>query len=100
MIPEAVWTARAEADLLREFSRLEDDRAGSGSEFLEIVDSALRLLRLNPRMAPRYSDRYRRLVMRDRRLGIFYILESRGVIVHAICDLRQDRVTILKHLAT
>jgi plasmid stabilization system protein ParE len=100
VIPEAVWTARAEADLLREFSRLEEDCDGSGSEILEVVDSALRLLRLNPEMAPRYSDRYRRLVLRDRRLGIFYTLESRGVIVHAICDLRQDRVTILKHLAT
>ena len=100
MIPEAVWTARAEADLLREYSRREDDREGSGSELLEVVDAAPRLLRLYPEMAPRYSHRYRRLVLRDRRLGIFYIIESRGVIVQAICDLRQDRVTILKHLAT
>jgi hypothetical protein len=58
----------------------------------------MRLIRVNPEMTPRYSDRYRRLVLRSRRLGIFYSLESRGIIVHAICDLRQDRDTIRRHL--
>lgn len=51
MNPEAIWTARAEADLLREFSRQEEAVAGSGSNLLEIVDSANRLLRINPEMA-------------------------------------------------
>lgn len=98
MIPEVIWTARAEGDLLREFSRLEDIRDGLGAKFLDIVDSAIRLLRVNPEMAPRYSDNYRRLVVRDRMLGIYYSFEPRGVIVHAICDLRQDRDTIIQHL--
>ena len=100
MNPEAIWTARAEADLLREFSRLEESSEGSGEKLLDIVDSVIRLLRVNPEMAPRYSDVYRRLLLRDRRLGVFYSLDSRGIVVHAICDLRQDRGTILRHLAT
>lgn len=67
MIPEAIWTTRAEADLLREYSELEDYSEGSGAKLLEIVEAAVRLLCLNPEMAPRYSNRYRRLVLRDRR---------------------------------
>jgi plasmid stabilization system protein ParE len=97
--PEVIWTLRAEADLLREFSRLEESREGSGEEFLDMVDSASRLLRMNPEMAPRYSDRYRRLLLRDRRLGLFYCHDSRGIVVPAICDLRQDREAILRHLS-
>ncbi|MEM8955596.1 MAG: type II toxin-antitoxin system RelE/ParE family toxin [Verrucomicrobiota bacterium] len=100
MNPEAVWTARAEADLLREFARREEAVEGSGTDFLSAVDSTLRLLRINPEMAPRYSERYHRLVLRDRRIGIFYSIESRGVIVLGVCDLRQDRATILRHLST
>lgn len=96
--PEVIWTARAEADLLREFSRLEDSIEGSGTGFLDMIESASRLLRLNPEMAPCYSDRYRRLLLRDRRLGLFYTRDSRGIVIHAICDLRQDREAILRHL--
>lgn len=98
MNPEVIWTARAEADLLREFSRLEDSIEGSGTVFLDMIESASRLLRLNPEMAPCYSDRYRRLLLRDRRLGLFYTRDSRGIVIHAICDLHQDREAILRHL--
>ncbi|MFV2045592.1 MAG: hypothetical protein ACC700_20460, partial [Anaerolineales bacterium] len=44
---------------------MEDISEGSGRELLDIVDSAIRLLRVNPEMAPRYSEKYRRLVLRD-----------------------------------
>ena len=98
MTPEAVWTSRAEVDLLREFSRLEDFSENSGYQLLELVDSALRLLRMMPEMAPHYTHHYRRLVLRDRRFGLFYSVEQRGIVLHAVCDLRQDRETILRHL--
>lgn len=95
---EVIWTRRAENDLLREFSRLDeyDDHVATG--FLESVDAATRLVSMNPEMAPIYSGRHRRLLLRDRRLGLFYCFDSRGIIVHAICDLRQDREAILRHL--
>ena len=94
MNPEVIWTARAEADLLREFSRLEDSIEGSGTVYLDMIESASRLLRLNPEMAPCYSDRYRRLLLR----GLVDTRDSRGIVIHAICDLRQDREAILRHL--
>ena len=71
---------------------------GAGNKLLDQVDSGMRLLRLMPELAPVYAERYRRLVLRDPRFGIFYIPEPRGIIVHAICDLRQERKAILRHL--
>jgi hypothetical protein len=53
---EVVWTARAEGDLLREFAALEDRSEGLGDSLLATIDSAVRLLRTNPEMAPRYSE--------------------------------------------
>jgi len=45
------------------------------------------------------SDRPgRRLVLKNPRFGLFYTPETRGFVVHAGCDLRQDRDTILRRL--
>jgi len=96
--PEPIWTARAEADLLAIFARLEEGREGAGRSLLHGVDSGLRLLRVMPEMAPLYVRPYRRLVLKNPRFGLFYTPESRGLVVHAVCDLRQDRATILRHL--
>lgn len=98
MTPDPIWTARAEADLLIVFSRLEETREGAGVVLLEMVDSALRLLRAMPEMAPLWANPYRRLVLKNPRFGLFSTPESRGLVVHAVCDLRQDRTTILNHL--
>ena len=97
---EPIWPTRAEADLLREFTRREEAMEASGVELIETVDSAIRLLKLNLEMAPVYSAPYRRLLLKDRRLGMFYTVETRGLIIHAVSDLRQDRATILRHLGT
>lgn len=63
-----------------------------------MVDSGVRLLRLMPKMAPVYSGRIRRLVLRNPRYGLFYVLEYRGVVIHAVCDLRRDRESLIEHL--
>lgn len=63
-----------------------------------MIDSALRLLRIMPEMAPVYAGRIRRLVLQNRRTGIFYATEERGLVVLVVCSLSQDRNTILKHL--
>ena len=98
MTPDPIWTARAEADLLLVFSRLEDANAGSGVVFLEMIDSSLRLLRVMPEMAPLWAEPFRRLVLKNPRFGLFYTPEARGLVVHAVCDLRQDRETLLRQL--
>jgi len=96
--PDPIWTARAEADLICLFSRLEESADGAGAVLLEMIDSSLRLLRVMPEMAPLWSKPFRRLVLKNPRFGLFYTPESRGLVVHAVCDLRQDRETIPRHL--
>ncbi|MCB1089582.1 MAG: type II toxin-antitoxin system RelE/ParE family toxin [Verrucomicrobiae bacterium] len=98
MALETIWTARAEADLLREFARLEDRAEGSGNSLLAMIDSGLRLVRVMPEMAPTYSTPFRRLVLKSPRFGVFYVVEGNRIVVHAVCDLRQDRASILRHL--
>lgn len=49
-------------------------------------------------MAPIYAGSYRRLVLRIPKYGIFYTIEARGIIVHAVCDLAQPKQAILRHL--
>jgi hypothetical protein len=39
-------------------------------------------------MARMYDSPVRRLVIRDGRHGLFYTVEARGVILHAVADLR------------
>ena len=48
MASEPIWTHRGEADLLREYSRLEEVNELRGERLLSVVDSAIRLLRINP----------------------------------------------------
>ena len=98
MTPDPIWTARAESDLFVVFSRLEETSEGSGVRLLEMLDSALRLLRSMPEMAPLWAPPFRRLVLKNPRFGLFYTPEIRGLVVHAVCDLRQDRAAILRHL--
>lgn len=98
-MPETIWTARAEADLQGIFSALEEFEEGRGLVYLEAVEASLKLLRLLPHMAPVYAGSHRRLVLRSGSHGIFYVVENRGIIIQAVCDLRQSRETILRHLS-
>ena len=86
---ETVWTRAAESDLQEIFSQTEDAREGSGQHFLSLVDAALELLRQFPEMAPVFDPPLRRLVLGAGRHGIFYSLEPRGIILHAVADLRR-----------
>lgn len=95
---ESIWTARAEADLQREFESLEDFQEGKGYDFIVAVDAGVRLIRLMPGAGPMYHSPFHRLVLRNPRYGLFYVPESRGVVIHAICNLRQDKATIVRHL--
>jgi hypothetical protein len=96
--PDPIWTASAESDLLVVSSRREETREGSGVRLLEMFDSAPRLLRTMPEMAPLWSPPFRRLVLKNPRFGLFYTPENRGLVVHAVRDLRQDRAAILRQL--
>jgi plasmid stabilization system protein ParE len=85
---EVVWTRGAEADLLDLYQRLDETNSESALRLLQLIDAAVELLRQFPEMARMYDSPVRRLVIRDGRHGLFYTVEARGVILHAVADLR------------
>lgn len=87
---EIVWKQGAEDDLLRIFAELEDRRADGGVRFVEQLDSTLLHLRNHPQMAPVFDWPMRRLVTGNSGYGLFYTVEPRGIIVHALVHLSQD----------
>ena len=88
-MPEIVWKAGAEADLLEIFAALEGSRSGAGEKFVLAVDSVLSLVKEHPRLAPVYDLSVRRLLIRNTSFGLFYTVEARGIIIHALVHLRQ-----------
>ena len=87
---DVVWTRAAEADLQRVFEDLERNREGSGERFLELLEASMQLLRQFPEMAPNFEAPFRRLLLNDGRHGLFYVTEDRGIVIHALADLRRD----------
>lgn len=87
---ELVWTRAAESDLQTIFESLDEAEDGRGERFLRLVDDALELLRHFPEMAPMYDKPFRRLLISSRIHGIFYCIEDRGILIHAVADLRRD----------
>src|SRR3954462_3600576 len=90
MMREVVWTRGAEADLQSIYDKLEEFSPGTGDRFLELIDAAIELLRQFPEMARMFEEPFRRLVVKDGRHGSFYTIEARGIILHAVADLRRD----------
>ena len=87
---ELVWTRAAESDLQEIFEQCEEAREGSGERFVSLLGAAVELLRQFPEMAPVFDPPLRRLVLNARHHGVFYTLEPRGIILHAVADLRRD----------
>jgi plasmid stabilization system protein ParE len=93
-MPEVVWKQSAENDLLEIFSSLDQHEEGSGERFVERLDFTLAHLRQHPEMAPIFDPPVRRLVIGSTGFGLFYSVESRGIIVHALLHLARNPETI------
>src|SRR3954463_5156262 len=92
---EVVWKGGAEQDLLRIFAELDERREGAGADFTRKLDASLQNLRSFPNMAPMFDRPMRRLVVGNSGYGLFYTVEARGIISHALIHLSQDPETIL-----
>jgi len=88
MSPELVWTRGAESDLCAIYQELEEFNSDSGERLVLLIDASLQLLRQFPEMAPVYAPPIRRLVLHQGRYGLFYTIEHRRIILHAVADLR------------
>ena len=90
MLPELVWTRGAEVDLQAIYEDIEEFHPGGGDRLLMLLDASLYLLRQFPEMAPFFDPPIRRLLLSSKRHGLFYSWEKRGIVLHALADLRND----------
>lgn len=88
----------AELDIQRAYIRYEDREEGLGDRFTEHLDTAFRMLEDFPLIAPLHFESYRRLILRSFPYGVFYVVESDRLVVHAVMDLRQDPRILRKRL--
>ncbi len=95
----AVWTLGAETDVQTIYERLETWEEGTGDSFYAEVCSCVNLLTGFPMIGPVvYRSRVRRVLVFNRNYGLFYIPEDRGIIIHALLDLRQSPNAIRRRL--
>ena len=95
---DLILLRQADDDIQSAFNRYEEFQKGRGELFMRQLDAALTLLRQHPDIAPVYSGRYRRLLMRDFPYGVFYEVQPKRIVVGAIVDLRQDPERIRQKL--
>ena len=95
---EIVWKRGAEEDLVRIFAELEEMKEGGGDRFTRLLDGTLQTLRRHPQMAPVFERPMRRLVAGNSGYGLFYTVEVRGIIVHALLHLSQNPEAIRERI--
>ena len=87
---EAVFLLSAERDLQEAYNWVEEHRQGREQFFLQDVELRLEYLKRFPLIGRLYRGRYRRLLIPRYPFGIFYVVESNRIVIHAVLDLRED----------
>ena len=95
---EIVPLLSAELDIQSAYDCYEDCREGLGTVFMHRLDESFGQLRIFPESGPIVHGGYRRLLVPGFPFGIFYTVESRGVIVSGVMDTRQDPEAIIRRL--
>lgn len=93
---ENLVLAGADQDLFGHFCRLDGLREGAGAMFDQTIQERLLLLQTNPLMGPVYPllAPYRRLVILEWDVAVFYRVEGRRNVIHAVLHLLQNPATI------
>jgi plasmid stabilization system protein ParE len=72
---------------------------GTGDCFYDEVLASVRMLEAFPHIGPlAHRGKVRRAVVFNRHYGLFYVVENRGLILHALLDLRQDPESVMLRL--
>lgn len=96
---ELVLLLSADLDIQEAFEYYEDYQEGQGAVFLRYVDTAFDQLRRFPESGARFHGSYRRLLIPRFPFGIFYTVESRGVVIAGVMDTRRDPEAILRRFS-
>lgn len=96
---EVVWTMDADADVQAIYEWLDLHNPGAGDQFFETLVEKTEQLQQFPQIGPVvYRGFIRRVLVFKRHYGLFYSVETRGIILHAVEDLRRDPERIAKRL--
>ena len=90
MNPGLIWTGGAESDLLDIFNREEDFCEGAGELFVSDISELLALLLKQPFLGRRWLGTVRKINIRRSGIGLFYVIESRRLVVIAVLNLRRS----------
>ena len=85
-------------DIQRAYMRYEELEEDLGDRFVRQLEAAFKNLENFPFIAPLHFESYRRLVLMKFPYGVFYVVESDRIVVHAVMDLRQDSRILRKRL--
>ncbi len=96
---ELILLLSADLDVQEAFEYHEDFQAGRGAVFLRNLDIAFDQLRRFPESGARFHRTYRRLLVPRFPFGVFYTVESRGVVVAGVIDTRRDPEAILRRFS-
>jgi plasmid stabilization system protein ParE len=84
------YTDRATDDLDLAFAWYERQRRGLGFDFLDCVEVAVNSILDHPEMYQVRYGTYRSCLIRRFPCSIFYTIEGKDIVVHAVFDNRQD----------
>jgi toxin ParE1/3/4 len=81
---EVALLLSAERDLQEAYNWVEEHRRGREQFFLQDVELRLEHLKRFPLIGRLYRGRYRRLLIPRYPFGIFYVVESNRIVIHAV----------------
>ncbi|MBT3257888.1 MAG: type II toxin-antitoxin system RelE/ParE family toxin [Deltaproteobacteria bacterium] len=84
------YAGRAKDDLDIAFEWYEEQRRGLGFEFLDCVEVAIETIQQMPKLFAKHHADFRRALVQRFPFSIFYTIEEKEIVVHAVFDNRQD----------
>jgi toxin ParE1/3/4 len=84
------YTGRAREDLDLAFSWYERQRRGLGFDFLDCVELSIKSIIEQPEIYALHYANFRGTVIRRFPFTIFFTIEPKEIVVHAVFDSRQD----------
>ncbi|GEP45261.1 type II toxin-antitoxin system RelE/ParE family toxin [Brevifollis gellanilyticus] len=98
-VHDVVWTLAVEADVQAIYEDYEQREEGAGDVFYADLLNCVQLLARHPLLGSSLKNRrLRRVLVYNRHFGLFYVPESRGVVLHALIDLRRDPEMLARRL--
>ena len=84
------YSATAKDDLRIAFQWYEAQRRGLGMAFLDCVEAAIETILEMPKLYAEHHANFRRALVRRFPFSIFYTIEEKEIVLHAVFDNRQD----------